>query len=106
METAHYMLQARFIPSKMTPVPMYFISEKCSLVSPVTKFPPADTPAPHSPYSMNTRIILDVWLQASSHHGIDLPFHHKLQNGKKERKEGVCGITTASLSFVCGTRRW
>lgn len=50
------------------------------LVSPVTEFPPADTPAPHSPYTTNMTIMLDAWLQASSHHGINLPFHHKLQN--------------------------
>lgn len=100
METAHYTLQARFIPSKTTLVPVHFTSEKCSLVSPVKKFPPADTPAPHSPYSMNTRIILEAWFQASSHHGINLPFHHKRQNGKERTKGG--GVwNNHCFSLVC-----
>lgn len=101
METAHYALQARFIPSKTTLLPTYLTSEKCSLVSPATKFPPADTPVPHSLYSMNSRIILDDWLQASHHHGINLPFHHKLQNGKERMKgEGVQNNHCFSLFCV------
>lgn len=35
---------------------------------------------------MNKRIIPVVWFQASSHHGIKYPFHHKLQNGKERMR--------------------
>lgn len=113
METVHYTLQAMFIPSKTTLVPMYFTHEKCSLVSPVTKFPFSDRKVRSRNHCASLSIqhgqenhssCLASGLQPSQDQS-SLPSEAPKWEKKKE-KEGGHGIATASLCFVCGRRRW
>lgn len=81
-----YIYYTQFIPSETTLVPTYFCSEKRSLISSMTKFPPADTFGSSVSIQYEQKNHSSCLVSGIQSSWDQIPFHHKLQNGKERMK--------------------